>query len=59
MITAVTLQDLLLVCNQPKLHYYDIIFFYQEEMKDGKWVFTCQHGPAECVGNLIEVCQKG
>ena len=32
-----------------------IFLFNQEEMKDGKWVFTCQHGPAECVGNLIEV----
>jgi len=21
-----------------------------------KWVFTCQHGPDECVGNLIETC---
>jgi len=23
----------------------------------GKWNFTCQHGPDECVGNLIEVGQ--
>ena len=23
---------------------------------DGKWVFTCQHGKEECIGNLIETC---
>jgi len=22
----------------------------------GKWQFTCQHGPNECLGNLIEAC---
>lgn len=28
-----------------------------EERWDGtKWEYTCQHGPAECVGNLIETC---
>lgn len=23
---------------------------------DKQWVFTCQHGPAECLGNMIEAC---
>lgn len=28
-----------------------------EETKRGdKWVFQCQHGPNECLGNLIETC---
>lgn len=27
-----------------------------EKLKDGKWVFTCQHGKEECIGNLIETC---
>lgn len=22
----------------------------------GKWQYTCQHGPQECVGNLVETC---
>jgi interferon gamma-inducible protein 30 len=27
------------------------------EKKDGdKWVFECQHGPQECLGNIIETC---
>ena len=28
----------------------------EEKKKDGKWVFTCQHGKEECIGNLIETC---
>ena len=28
----------------------------KERKKDGKWVFTCQHGKEECIGNLIETC---
>ena len=27
-----------------------------ERKKDGKWVFSCQHGKEECIGNLIETC---
>jgi len=28
-----------------------------QERQDGDtWVFTCQHGPQECLGNLIETC---
>ena len=27
-----------------------------ETKKGGKWVFTCQHGKEECIGNLIETC---
>lgn len=27
-----------------------------EEMDEGKWKYTCQHGKQECVGNLIETC---
>lgn len=22
----------------------------------GSWIFTCQHGPAECTGNVMEAC---
>ncbi|KAL9974813.1 hypothetical protein ACROYT_G011900 [Oculina patagonica] len=27
-----------------------------ESHNGDEWRFTCQHGPAECVGNLIETC---
>lgn len=27
-----------------------------ERMVGNKWVFTCQHGPVECLGNLIQTC---
>nr|CAD7459196.1 unnamed protein product [Timema tahoe] len=23
---------------------------------DGQWSFTCQHGPNECVGNIVQAC---
>jgi interferon gamma-inducible protein 30 len=28
----------------------------KEQLVDNKYVFTCQHGEAECEGNLIETC---
>lgn len=28
----------------------------QERQVGGKWVFSCQHGAAECEGNMIEAC---
>jgi interferon gamma-inducible protein 30 len=28
----------------------------EEKTKAGKWVFSCQHGKEECIGNLIETC---
>ncbi|XP_064424541.1 gamma-interferon-inducible lysosomal thiol reductase isoform X2 [Latimeria chalumnae] len=28
----------------------------QETYQGGKWVFQCQHGEEECLGNMIEVC---
>jgi interferon, gamma-inducible protein 30 len=28
----------------------------QTQNADGTWSFTCQHGPTECYGNLLEVC---
>ncbi|KAJ1085489.1 hypothetical protein NDU88_005621 [Pleurodeles waltl] len=28
----------------------------QERNESGKWVFECQHGPNECLGNMIETC---
>ncbi len=27
----------------------------QSRAKDGSWKFTCQHGPKECLGNVLEV----
>jgi interferon gamma-inducible protein 30 len=28
----------------------------QETQEEGKWVYYCQHGKEECIGNLIETC---
>lgn len=28
----------------------------EESRKGSEWSFNCQHGPKECVGNLIETC---
>lgn len=28
----------------------------EEKQEFGKWKFRCQHGPEECVGNVIETC---
>jgi len=28
----------------------------KETQQGGKWVFTCQHGASECLGNMIEAC---
>lgn len=42
----------------PNLAIVNLIPFgnANEELKDGKWVFTCQHLENECYGNLIETC---
>ncbi|XP_068724249.1 gamma-interferon-inducible lysosomal thiol reductase-like [Montipora capricornis] len=28
----------------------------EEYRRGAEWTYTCQHGPQECVGNLIETC---
>lgn len=28
----------------------------KENLVDNKWVFTCQHGAQECLGNILETC---
>lgn len=28
----------------------------QETEKQGMWIFTCQHGERECLGNILETC---
>ena len=28
----------------------------EESQESGKWVYNCQHGKEECIGNLIETC---
>ena len=28
----------------------------EETQEGGKWVYSCQHGEEECIGNLIETC---
>lgn len=28
----------------------------EETQEGGKWIYTCQHGEEECIGNLIETC---
>ena len=39
----------------PQLHFS--YFVYSQETKEGdQWVFECQHGPNECLGNVIMVC---
>nr|CAD7432270.1 unnamed protein product [Timema monikensis] len=32
------------------------IHFQQTLSADGQWNFTCQHGPNECVGNIVQAC---
>ena len=29
---------------------------HEIELSDGTWNYTCQHGPKECEGNVIENC---
>ncbi len=29
-----------------------------EGKEEGRWKFQCQHGPKECVGNLLEVQRR-
>lgn len=31
----------------------------KETIKGHRWIFDCQHGPAECEGNQIETCAVG
>ena len=31
---------------------------FQERQVGGSWEFNCQHGPMECIGNLIQVYFK-
>jgi len=30
----------------------------QERKSGNQWIYTCQHGPQECYGNVLETCAK-
>jgi len=31
-------------------------YFQQSKSPEGTWVFQCQHGPNECMGNKMQAC---
>ena len=41
-------------CFEYRLVLINIISF-KESKKGDQWEFSCQHGEAECLGNIIEV----
>jgi interferon gamma-inducible protein 30 len=48
--------------NESRLELADVTFFpygnAKETFDGSKWIFTCQHGPNECYGNIIETCAR-
>ncbi|NXX75272.1 GILT reductase, partial [Urocolius indicus] len=43
--------------RSPRCHrLHSALMVPQERNDSGKWQFECQHGPEECLGNMIETC---
>jgi len=52
---AVRAQGVLAILNMTLVPFGNA----QEQQSGSGWVFTCQHGPRECLGNTIETCAYG
>lgn len=50
------LKCLILCC---KFIFSMLVFLCQQKQVGDKWEFSCQHGPMECLGNLIQVESDG
>lgn len=46
------MQDFWKICNFNLYPYGNA----KRVQNGSEWIFTCQHGPRECEGNVIEAC---